>query len=296
LIRRHTIFWTPVWLVLAMTAVLAQNGEDVGDDQPLPETEIICFAAKKQWVCAPADEQDKAHQKAMQLAQQPDQPETFNDGQVAIQTMDVSNDFSQQVQETPVLDPNSIEAQIQDFIPRQEADGQAENAVVDETAASPSTVKVNTTPTSVAAEPSPVEPEPTVTLAQTNPPQIEHRDALLQDPVAPVSAPVDRTTTQSGAVPNDFQVWQRQHAEQWAFQVVGTSNRHHIDDFVRTSGISHMPHAVVRTQVNGADWWVVLVGLFDSREQALSQRQTLPAALSGNAWVRQIKSIVGQAD
>ena len=283
-----------LWLVCSLiggwlSTAVAQNGEDAEDEQPPPETEIVCFAAKKQWVCAPADDKDKAHQKAMKLAEQPDQSESFNDGQVAIQTMPAGTDFAQQVQE---VDPNSLQAQIQDFIPREETN----SATGDTQPETDSALAATPADESEVSEPVQSEPEPVVTIAQTDTRQTVNRDAMVDEQASEPRRRPNRPSNSAAGVANDFREWQRNHPEQWAFQVVGTSNRHHIDDFVRTSGIQSMPHAVVRTQVNGADWWVVLVGLFDSREQALSQRHTLPAALASNAWVRQIQTIVGQAD
>lgn len=287
------------WLPMAV----AQNGEDAEDDQPPPETEIVCFAAKKQWVCAPADDKEKAHQKAMRLAEQPDQAESFRDGQVAIQTMPDNNNFAQQVQE---VDPNSLQGQIRDFVAREEADSKAntktDTANPDNQPAPSESINNDTavvTASAAAAEPEPAVTEPVVTevtMAQTDTRPTVTRDDMVADQPSKTGRPQNRSSQHAATVANDFDVWQRNHPRQWAFQVVGTSNRHHIDDFVRTSGIESMPHAVVKTQVNGADWWVVLVGLFDSREQALDQRHTLPATLASNAWVRQIQSIVGQAD
>ncbi|WP_223787458.1 SPOR domain-containing protein [Marinicella meishanensis] len=298
--------WPKTWLISAWLGCLwlplavAQNGEDADEEQPPPETEIVCFAAKKQWVCAPADDKDKAHQKAMKLAEQPDQVESFNDGQVEIQTMPSGQNFAQQVQE---VDPNSLQAQIQDFIPRETAVNEQPAAANEAARASDQTAEPSNPLAQAdapAGEPVMADPESTVTMAQADSEPPVNRDDLMDQPAEPVTRPSNpsrqNTSNDGSAVANDFRAWQRNHPEQWAFQVVGTSNRHHIDDFVRTSGIQAMPHAVVRTEVNGADWWVVLVGLFDSREQALSQRHTLPDALAGNAWVRQIQTIVGQAD
>ncbi len=262
---------------------VAQNGEDVDDPKPSAETEIICYAAKSKWVCAPADEKEKAHEKAMKLAQQPDEKHPgFNQSDVEIQTMDVSNNFNEQVQETPsgaVIDPNSLEAAIKDFVPRDDvnqADANQESEPVAQT-----TEAVVQTPVEAAELVKPVENEPTTESAT---------------PTASTVSSQQPISTAVRSVANDFGDWQRNHADQWAFQVVGTSNRHHLDQFIIDQGIDQGPFAVVRTQVNGADWWVVLAGLYDSREQALSQRSVLPAQLAAKAWVRQIKSITGQAD
>ncbi len=247
------------------------------DDSPTSETEIICYAAQKQWVCAPADQKEKAHDKAMKLVQQgPDESDdealsNVGSGQVEIQPL-ADNNINEPVNENPLA------ASIRDFIPRDDANN------ADTPNVEPEPVQ-NDTPTTVQAE------QPTQVANQPDPDQQPTQVANQPDPVHQPSG-VQSSISQT----NDFGDWQMNHPNQWSFQVVGTSNRHHLDQFIIDKKLNQNNFAIVKTQVNGADWWVVLSGLYDSREQALSQRYELPSDLAGNAWVRQVKSIVGVPD
>ena len=274
-------------MVLLMTSpwAEAQNGEDVDDEKPPAETEIICYAAKNKWVCAPADEKEKAHEKAMRLAEQSSvKSSDLTQSDVDIRPLDSSNNLNQQVQESPaqpVRDLNSLAASIRDFTPREDVvqteqalPQPAEPAAVVNSPIEQSSVKGVVTETDTNALPDPAVDE-TIAEQQEQPQQ-----------------PAEFRPSTS----NNFSEWQRNHPNQWSFQVVGTSNRHHLNQFIIDQGLDKGPYAVVKTQVNGADWWVVLSGLYDSREQALSQRSNLPSELAGNAWVRQISTIIGQAD
>ncbi len=241
---------------------VAQDGLDE-ENLPLPETEIVCFAAKKQWVCAPADEQEKAQEKALQLVRKesPSGTNAVIDGQVEIKTMDFNNNIIESSVDEPATtkgqNQTNINEQVKDSMP-QNPDTRAEkeyekDSKKGDSGVFPATI---TEPTVVSSEPQ---------LAAVNP-------------------------------ESNFNNWQNNHAEKWSFQVVGTSSGHQLDQFVSDNGLQDLPHTIVKTQVNGADWWIVLVGLFDNREQALAQRSQLPPSLAARAWVRQIKTISGLAE
>ncbi|TDR20405.1 SPOR domain-containing protein [Marinicella litoralis] len=223
------------------------------------ETNIICYAAKSKWVCAPADEKERAQEKAMKLALGESEQNRFtneNSQAVEIQTIE-SNNIGQQVE--TYEDP--LQSSIKDFIPREDAIAPSKSAELNEPA------------------------------AQSAVPDSSEQPTNAQD-----TSTVTTTIVPSVTPSADFSQWQSQFADYWTFQVIGTSNRHHLAEFIAQHGLAQTDHSIVKTQVNGADWWVVLSGIYLSRDQALSQRDTLPTALSTNAWVRQIKSIVGQAD
>ncbi len=261
-----------VFLILLFVSGLSLAQPEV-DSEPTSDTEIICYAAQQQWVCAPADQKQQAHEKAMQLVEQKQSTEEINSSKVRIKTMDVSNDFNQQVQESPASNSNQrsrFGPQVKDFIPRVDSN----NLKNLETGSN-----INQAPVKVQ---DPVEKNSSETVVDTQ-------------TTIDKSAPTLESTSSQGSS-NDFEYWQKNYSEKWSFQVIGTSNRHHLNEFIAQHDLFASQYSIVKTQVNSADWWVVLVGLYDSRELALSQRNQLPFALSEQAWVRQIKTITGEAD
>ncbi len=257
-----------LWLMILIVSPMAMAQDNPGDSKPTAETEIICYAAKTKWVCAPADEKQRAHDKALQMAAQEE----------AIGSPAETGESTQPRPE-PIAVPNLIYPEnVRDFTAREEALEPATNPEVVATE-TPAEELVAATPTTEQAAAEPVVSEPVIE------PVIE--DVSTADPVI-------ETPAQSNS--NDFSDWQARYPNHWSLQVIGTSNRHKLDQFIIDQGLSQNTYAIVRTQVNQADWWVVLVGLYTSREAALANRNTLPTALSSAAWVRQIGSINGSAD
>ncbi|VAW43690.1 hypothetical protein MNBD_GAMMA02-1516 [hydrothermal vent metagenome] len=249
------------------------------NSNPTAENKVICYAAQKKWVCAPADQKQKAHEKAMKLVEQKQSTgidtDNINSSQVEIKTMDVNNDFSQQVQELPANNQSPqavIDPQIKDFIPRDDVNDLKQSEAEKSTKQTTSAEAIGVTVEAGSSEP--------VAPAQTT---IE-ADDLGKQPVS--------NSSQS----NQFGYWQNNYSEKWSFQVIGTSNRHHLDQFLNSHDLFQSNYSIVKTQSNSADWWIVLVGLYDSRDQALSQRNQLPSELANQAWVRQVKTITGEAD
>ncbi len=256
-------------LLFAMSSIWARNSDG---ETPDVENNIICFAAKKQWVCAPADEQHKAQEKAKKLALEPDQPEPINDG-VEIQTLQPVN-IGLQARESNPNQPAPYN--IQDFVPREDAQLEQNKAKQPAEVQADTTVEVSSEP--VEVEPITVETKPVIATSEP--------------------ATVEPSTEQAAfqTAPNDFNYWQTNFAERWTFQVVGTSNRHHLDGFIAQNGLQNHNYTIARTQRDGADWWIVLVGLYNSRDEAKSQQYDLPTSIAKGAWVRQVNTIAGQAD
>ena len=249
------------------------------NSNPTAENKIICYAAQKKWVCAPADQKQKAHDKAMKLVEQKQSTgidtDNIDSSQVEIKTMDVNNDFSQQVQELPANNQSPqalIDPQIKDFIPRDDVNDVKQSEAEESTGQTTSTEAVGVTVEAGSSEPVP--PVQTATVADDSGKQLVNN--LSQS--------------------NQFSYWQDNYSEKWSFQVIGTSNRHQLDQFLSSHDLLQSNYTIVKTQSNSADWWVVMVGLYDSRDQALSQRNQLPSELANQAWVRQVKTISGEAD
>jgi len=218
---------------------------DSEDSGPTAENNIICYAAKSKWVCAPANQKEKAQQKVKtlileeQTSADVEPTEGFRDG-VEIKTIKY-DDIAGQVKEVSIDDTT---------------DKSAIGIVAKE------------------------------------------QSVIKNDVVNTITSAVETTkpTPDTVNLNNDFTDWQNNHPNQWSFQVVGTSNRHKLDAFFSENGLQANACVVVKTQVNNADWWVVLCGLYANRDEAINSRHLLPEKISTNAWVRQIKTIDGVAD
>jgi len=260
-----------VLLVLGFNVGVSLAQPEV-NSEPASDTEIICFAAQSKWVCAPADQRQQAHDKAMKLIKENESASLDSDlvdnAQVEIKTMDVNNDFSQQVKEL-----SADQLSPQDLVRQQTSDFESRDVMSDPQ-------------------------EPNTDLPETVVDSIEEESAEVlaaqnsNQPDEHVTKPVQQHPDDS----NDFTYWQSNYPDGWSFQVIGTSNRHHLNEFIDSHGLQQSKHTIIKTKVNSADWWIVLVGLYASRDEALSQRDQLPSKLATEAWVRQIKSIIGQAD
>ena len=251
-----------VFFLLDSNVVFSQVEED---STPTSETEIVCYAAQNKWVCAPADQKQRAHDKAMELVNNTQSndisSEFIESPKVEIKTMDLGNDFSQQVKNLPP-EPPSLTVVGEEGTHEELTQGEVSQS-------QESKLDLNSSQSNISK-----------TSVQNTHQLNEH---IIDVP-------------NNNGQANDFTYWQNNFSEKWSFQVVGTSNRHHLDGFINRYGLLQTNHTIVKTQANSADWWVVLVGLHDSREQALTQRQQLPLELASQAWVRQIKTIIGQAD
>ncbi|MFC3192774.1 SPOR domain-containing protein [Marinicella sediminis] len=262
MIIRVTTWLSGLWLPFTLLAQEQPADPDI-------ENNIVCYAAKSKWVCAPADDQAQAREKARKLAvgESLDDPDEI-DPDVAIQTIDYNDTRPQNQQPAAGTQVYSVN----DFVPRADA----LQALSDEETTAADSV------TSEAAEVTDKQAESRLETSQS---------VVEQNPVRDV---ISQPLTSSG--PSRFAEWQQRYPRQWSFQVIGTSNRHKLGEFISRHQLGSLPYSVVKTQVNGADWWVVLVGLFDSRDSALAQRHQLPAVLAPQAWVRQIASIDGESE
>ncbi len=280
-------------ILFGMCGAVMATAQDQED--PPAATEIICFAAQQKWVCAPADQKQQAHDKALRLARE--QPVGANDqdseygsrDSAEVQTMPVSPDFESVVDEQPVNSnqPMTLADAVKDFMPREDAGTDTEVVTTESTDETGEPVNEIARDTSNDAS------------AVVNTTADDEMTTVTESQSAQQAQPSSNTTPEVPVfqtAPNDFDHWQLSYAEQWTFQVVGTSNRHQLDTFVTQHGLQDRNYTIAKTQANGADWWIVLTGLYGSREEALSQRNQLPAALADDAWVRQIKTIAGQAD
>lgn len=226
-------------LVIFLTGLVstgeAKKSLPIEKESPTSETEIICFAAKEKWVCAPATDQQQAKDKAMRLIDQKSQQE-----KVVINTIQQDAEWNEVVIEEPsTLEPSTAST-------------------------SSSTAEHN---------------------ANTNMQQVMDKsqtDVALQP----------ETGNQSQS--NVFSDWQTNHGNQWTLQAVGTTNLQNLERFIADNSLGNETMSVATTEVKGAPWHIILVGLFDDREQALAFKnaaQNNGAKWAGSAWPRPVNGI-----
>ncbi len=94
-----------------------------------------------------------------------------------------------------------------------------------------------------------------------------------------------------GTIQNqNFREWIAQHPSGWVLQLVGTTNRSNLDRFITEYDLSEVTFAVATTEMEGAPWYILLLGVYGDREAAVSVRDSLPFELQ-SAWPRQIASV-----
>lgn len=239
--KRCFFIWVVAGLVLFLTSsgAVAKKEPLVEKDDPPAETEIICFAAKEKWVCAPARERQQAHQKAMRLIETPDDNE-------------VDDEPATQVQITTV--PQSTQWDV------------TEESLADNEVNAPAQVEVAESDPTPATQATPT--EKAITSDQS--------DTELSATASPSSL--------------NFRDWQQQQPAAWVLQLVGTTNLPNLEQFINQHDLSDATFAIATTEVKGAPWHIVLLGVFDSREAALAHRDTLSQSLQ-SAWARPVAGI-----
>ncbi len=221
--------------LVASSAALAKKEPLVEKDDPPAETEIVCFAAKEKWVCAPAGDRQQAHQKAMKLIDAQDDGEPDDEPPESVQITTVPEPTTWDVVEEPV---------------NQKPVNQEPKAV--------STAETQ--------------------LSETETPPVEQPYAVKQ------AAP------SSGHVSVNFREWQQHRPEAWVLQLVGTTNLPNLEQFINQHDLSQSTFAIATTEVKGAPWHIVLLGVFDTRDAALAHRNALSHELQ-SAWPRPIAGI-----
>ncbi len=178
--------------------------------------------------------------------------------------------------------------------------------------ASETDIEINTLPNQprfneVEETPQPVQQpaqriaRPEASRAESTEPSETTRQPIRSTPApatqqTPVRSERDSGVTETTMHLQSFEDWQQTHRNHWSLQVVGVGNRQNLPAFIRQHGLDDGPIAVVRTEVNGNPWWVVLYGLYPDRDAALEGKENLPRRLISGAWVRQINAIQGRGD
>jgi DamX protein len=155
-------------------------------------------------------------------------------------------------------------------------------------------------PTSVhpiAAEPRTEEApqeQPVTDLATTEPDQ-----GTVTDTIA--AAPVSRAETADAKVRSDTASSTSPHREDWllqqpaklySLQLLGTRSEKSVARFIEDNGLDLSQAAYYRGNFKDSEWFVLLYGLYPSRDDALKARERLPASVrKGKPWPRSLESV-----
>lgn len=164
-------------------------------------------------------------------------------------------------------------------------ENQWQAVVVDESATSESPAEISVT----LAEPQ-IEVNSASATVQDNPviTRSEQVEPTADQPVAEVALGSQKQSAH-------FSDWQANHSQQWTLQAVGTTNLPNLAGYINQNALDSENMAVATTEVKGAPWHIVLVGVFADREQALAYKmeaQSQGASWANQAWPRPIAGIV----
>jgi len=116
------------------------------------------------------------------------------------------------------------------------------------------------------------------------------------DSQSPVDIPAPQTAPEPAPVPKSLP-----HRESWllvqpetsfSLQLLGSRNAESIIGYIRLHSLDTGKSAVYKGTYKGADWYVLLYGIYPSRQAALDARTSLPAAVrSDKPWPRTLKSV-----
>ena len=233
------VFLTLVIIMAGIASpVDAKKTLPIEKESPPSETEIICFAAKEKWVCAPASDQQQAKDKAMRLIEEKSKQE-----KVIINTIPSGTGLKEVVVEEPVNSEPLTAAKPQNMV-----SGDFKEKKVD-----------------------------VVTTTQVVP------DQEVQD--------ASSTGLQQS---NVFSDWQSDHSNQWTLQAVGTTNLPNLERFISDNNLVNETMSIATTEIKGAPWHIVLVGLFNDREQALAFKEAAQnngSTWASSAWPRPVNGI-----
>lgn len=108
---------------------------------------------------------------------------------------------------------------------------------------------------------------------------------------APQAAPVEQKPAKQ-ALPHR-ESWLLQQPEAlFSLQLVGSRNEKSIADYIRRHKLDENQAAYYRGNHQGAAWYVLMYGLYPTREAALEGRDTLPARIrKAKPWPRSLKAV-----
>jgi len=189
----------------------------------------------------------------------------------------------------PEIDPLATTAQTRLSASR------TEPAIPDLTTEAPSTSDVsNVAPPAVTTE-QPITP---AVQATPEPAAIASDRGTEQstDSRAPVDIPTPETVAQPAPEPEPLP-----HRESWllaqpetsfTLQLLGSRNAKAITGYIQQHHLDIQQSAIYKGMYKGAEWYVLLYGIYPSRQAAIDARTALPAAIrSDKPWARTLKTV-----
>lgn len=146
-------------------------------------------------------------------------------------------------------------------------------------------------------------PEPVSTPVITSAPEPEKPVEIKPAPAAKTSTHTEtviasetpattKTVTPLPAKPVVQDWYSRQNPKHFTLQVMGSHERRSILRVMRAHKLSADNAAVLQTQLNGKDWFILVYGNFTSRDSARAAVSSLPKGLQlTKPWPRQISDI-----
>jgi DamX protein len=115
-------------------------------------------------------------------------------------------------------------------------------------------------------------------------------------PQIPADTPAPETAAEPAPAPELLP-----HRESWllaqpetsfSLQLLGSRNAESITSYIQQHNLDLQQSAVYKGMYKGAEWYVLLYGVYPSRQAAIDARATLPAAVrSEKPWPRTLKTV-----
>jgi DamX protein len=131
------------------------------------------------------------------------------------------------------------------------------------------------------------------------PPATEPASLNTVKPAKPI-APAESTAQTAAVKPGPTkatlphrELWLLEQPEaSFSLQLLGSRNEKSMADYIRRNRLDEHKAAYYRGHYRGADWYVLMYGVYPSRQAALEDRDTLPAKVRKNKpWPRSLKSV-----
>ncbi|MCO6413101.1 MAG: AAA family ATPase [Thiogranum sp.] len=201
--------------------------------------------------------------------------------------------------ETPVADSRAEEDTIP-AVPEPLSEPKAEEIPAPGLAQAPSPAIVDAPASADQESARPHEPEAPVTperaVAPAAKPDTDETSATAhkKEPTEPLAArpPTASASSDPDSYPHREPWLLQQSADRYSLQLLGSRSEQSINRFIAEHKLDVSKTAYYRGRYKEADWYVLMYGVYPSREVALQQAQTLPAAIrKERPWPRDMKSV-----
>lgn len=124
-------------------------------------------------------------------------------------------------------------------------------------------------------------------------PAIDVTDTTITTPPPTTEPPPDTVNAADKiSLPHRDKWLQEQPASLYSLQLLGSLQEKPIQDFIKKHQLDLQQVAYYHGDYKGSDWYVLMYGLYPSKQAAIDARSTLPAAVrKGKPWPRSLKSV-----